>query len=100
MEQQTRTGIEVKVGLFPLAFFLFFFPPVIQLDEREHRKYWGTHFFELEPGKHAVRIFIKYFFFFTVGDSSTKVVVEEGKPVRLSYYMPPSARVRPSIKQS
>jgi hypothetical protein len=99
MDEQPRTAIEVKVGFFPLGFFLFFFPPTIVIDDVPHQKYWGTHQFEVEPGRHTVRIFIKYFLVVEAGDSSTEVTVEKGSIARLKYYMPPWMGAKPPIEQ-
>lgn len=97
MQEQPTTGIEIRVGFFRLGFNFFFFPPTIVIDDVPHRKYWGTHLFEVEPGRHNVRIFIKYFFVVKVGDSSTEVTVEQGNIVRLKYYMPPWIGAHPAI---
>ncbi len=114
MIEQTGTGIEVKVRFFPLGWFLFFFHPTIVVDDAEHERKWGTHFFKVEPGSHTVRIFIEknervpfwmpFGAFFdqtedTVGDSSTEVTVQDGEIVRLRYYMPPLMSAQPAIVQ-
>ena len=113
MDAESKTGIEIKAGFFPLGWFFFFFPPIIEIDGIERAKRWGTHFFEVEPGRHTVHIFIKYFYerpwptrLFPisvspsiVGDSSTQVTVDEGRTVSLKYYMPPSASARPPIEE-
>ena len=113
MEQESRTGIEIKVGFFPLGWFLFFFHPIIEVDGVRHEETWGRHFFELEPGRHALRIFIEknarvpWWLPFRgylgdtsdmAGESSTEVTVEEGEAVTLKYYMPPWMYAHPAIR--
>ncbi len=61
MGAQSKTGVELNLDFFPLGWFLFLFPPTVAIDGIPHRRYWGTHFFELEPGRHTLRVFIKYF---------------------------------------
>ena len=56
-------GIEVKVGFFPLAFFLFACKPRIVIDGAEPEvRNWGTHFFPVSPGRHTVKIYFRYLF--------------------------------------
>jgi hypothetical protein len=55
-----KTGIEVQTGFFPLAFFLFFCTPVIEINGQKNSKSWGTHFFELQPSEYNVKIYFSY----------------------------------------
>jgi len=99
MQGQVKTGVEVKTGFFPLGFFLFFCTPTIVVDGKAHRKSWGTHFFELEPGRHTIRIFFSYLFMPECGANSIDVTVEEGKISRVKYFMPPWMLAKGSIKE-
>ena len=99
MQEQPKTGVEVKVRFFPLAFFFFFCTPTIVVDGKAHRKSWGTHFFEMEPGRHTVKIFFRYLFMAECGANSIAVTVEEGKINRIEYYMPPWMFAKGSIKE-
>jgi len=98
MQGQPKTGIEIKMRFFPLAFFLFFCTPTIVVDGKAYRRSWGTHFFELEPGRHTIKIFFGYLFMPECGANSIDVIVEEGKINRVKYYMPPWMFARGSIK--
>jgi len=98
IQRQLETGIEVKMGFFPLAFLLFLCTPTVVVDDRAYRKSWGTHFFELEPGRHTIKIFFHYLFMPECGANSIDVIVEEGKIGRIKYYMPPWMLARGSIK--
>lgn len=97
-----KAGIELDLDFFPLGWFLFFTRPIITIDGTPHRRSWGTHFFELEPGRHTLRVFVKYFAFLPrwgpmgwmlgppiAGDASTQVSMEKGEVARLEYYLSP-----------
>jgi hypothetical protein len=83
------TGAEIKVGFFPLAFFLFACTPRIEIDGRVHKKYWGTHFFELPPGTHKITVYFRYLFKSRCGENSVSVNVPAGGVARVRYNMPP-----------
>jgi hypothetical protein len=94
-----QTGVEVKAGFFPLAFFLFSCTPRIEIDGTPNEKPWGTHFFPLAPGTHRIRIYFKYMFMAECGANSIDIQVVDGHVVRVSYYMPPLMLAKGSIKQ-
>ncbi|GAF71337.1 unnamed protein product [marine sediment metagenome] len=99
MQGQPKTGLEVTMGFFPLAFLLFLCTPTIVLDGEANRGSWGTHFFELEPGRHTIKIFFRYLTMAECGANSIDVIVEEGKISRIKYYMPPWMFAKGSIKE-
>ena len=86
MDEETKTGIEIKVGFFPHAFFLF--APKIDIDGQTHKKGWGTHFFPLAPGRHAIKIHFMYLFMPSCFERFVDLVVEEGKTSKVKYWMP------------
>lgn len=89
MAQQPMTGLEVNVKFCPLAFLLFLCKPTVEIDGTPHRKGWGTHFFEVAPGKHEVRLYFRCLFMARCGENSIIADVAQGKVTRVSYYMPP-----------
>lgn len=99
MQGQSKTGVEVKAGFFPLAFLFFFCTPTIVIDDIARQKSWGTHFFELELGRHTIKVFFKYLFMAECGLNSIDVIVEEGKISRIKYNMPPWIFAKGSIKE-
>ena len=99
MQEQSKTGVEVKTGFFPLAFFLFFCTPTIVLDGTAHRKPWGIHSFALAPGRHTMKIFFRYLFMAECGANSIDVIVEEGKMKRIAYSMSPWMFAKGSLKE-
>ena len=93
MQEQSKTGIEIKVGFFPLAFFSFLgtvtgCKAIIVIDGEECRKSWGTYFFELESGKHTVKIFFGHWILKEYGANSIDVIVEDGKANKIMSRMP------------
>jgi len=99
IQRQLKTGVAIKTGFLPLGFILFFCTPTIVVDGRAYRKRWGTHFFELEPGRHTIKIFFHYLFMAECGANSIDVIVEEGKTSRVKYFMPPWIFAKGSIKE-
>ena len=99
MQEQSRTGVEINVKFFPLAFLLLFCTPIIEIDGTPNRRRWGTHFFALEPGSHSIRIYFRYLFMARCGANSINVAVQEGKTSRIKYYMPPFIFAKGSIKE-
>jgi hypothetical protein len=98
MSLNSRTGVEVKVGFFPLALFLYFCTPRIEIDGKVHKVSWGTHFFDLPPGGHTIKIYFGYLFMPYCGANSIDVVVEEGKTRKVRYWMPPLIFAKGSIR--
>jgi hypothetical protein len=84
--EQPITGIYVELEYEPQAFFYSFCTPIIEIDGKPYRRRWGTHFLEVEPGKHTVRIFFKYFFWRECGANSIEVVINRGDIARIAYY--------------
>ncbi len=83
------TGIEVTTGFFPLAIFLFFCTPVIEIDGHSSRHRWGTCAFDVDPGSHHVRIWFPYLFWTRCGEAGIDVTVVPGRTTRVRFYMPP-----------
>ena len=98
MSPNSRTGVEVKVGFFPLALFLYFCTPRIEIDGKVHKVSWGTHFFDLPSGRHTIKIYFGYLFMPSCGANSIDVVVEEGKTRKVKYWMPPWMLAKGSIR--
>ena len=86
---EPSSGIDVVADFFPLAFFLFFCAPVIEIDGVKHPKTWGRHVFDLPPGEHTVRVYFPYLIMAECGANSRTVAVEAGKRVLVKWYMWP-----------
>lgn len=84
-----KTGIQIKTGFFPLAWFLFFVTPTIEINGVRYKKSWGESFFELPPGEYHVRISFPYFGKAECGANEVNVLVSEGQSKRVTYNMPP-----------
>jgi hypothetical protein len=95
----TQTGVDVKAGFFPLAFFLFMCAPRIVIDGGEPQlRSWGTHFFPLSPGRHTVKVYFKYLFSSECGANTREIDVTEGSVVRVTWYMWPLMFLSGSMK--
>ena len=81
------TGIEVTAKFVFLQWLLYFFKPTILIDGTPNRVSWGTHVFEVQPGRHHVEIFFRYFFT-NAGKASIDVDVPSGEIRRVSYRAP------------
>ncbi len=86
---KNATGIEVRVRFFPLGWFLYFCTPTIVVDGTAYPKGWGTHFFQLPPGRHTLKVFFRYLFIRECGANARDVMVEQGQVSKVSYYMLP-----------
>ena len=89
MPEQGANGVEIKTGFFPLAFFLFFCTPRIEINGQVHEKPWGTHFFALPPGAHKIAVYFSYMGMPRCGENSISVDIENGRVTHVKYHMPP-----------
>ena len=69
MTTNNNGGLEIKMAFFPLAFILFMCTPRITINQFEDRRYWGTHFFEMPPGRYRVTISFPYLFMSYCGEN-------------------------------
>jgi hypothetical protein len=83
------TRIAVQTGFFPMAWFLYFVSPIVELNGQINKRNWGTSFFDVTPGEYLVRIYFPYLGNSQCGVNQIQVKVEEGQTVKISYYMPP-----------
>ena len=92
-----QSGVEVKLGFFPLAFLLLVCTPRIEIDGQVQSKYWGTHFIPLPPGPHKIRIYFRYLTMAECGANSMDIVVPANGMVRIGYYMWPWVLAKGSL---
>ncbi len=92
------TRLEIKTEFFPLAWFLFFVTPTIEINGEKHKKKWGTTSFDLSPGEYKVKIYFPYIGRAECGANNISVSLSEGDQKRISYYMPPWMFSKGSIK--
>jgi hypothetical protein len=85
----TQTGIQVELGFIPLAFFLFFCTPRIEIDGVVQLRPWGTHLFPVAPGAHRVSVWFEYLFIPQCGLNTIDVNVPAGSVAYIKYFMPP-----------
>ena len=83
-----KTGIEVSTSFFPLAFFLFFCTPIIEINGQKNRRSWGTYFFELKPGEYDIEIYFHYLFMPKCGANRIMLSIMDGQTRRIRFDMP------------
>ncbi len=91
------TSIEIKTGFFPLAWFLYFITPTIEINGEKHKKKWGTTVFNLSPGEYNVKVSFPYMGA-ERGANEVKVSLAEGENKKITYNMPPWMFSKGSIK--
>jgi hypothetical protein len=101
-----RTGIQLELRFFPLAFLAFFWNAHGLIDDVTHLKSfglpfrsWGTHFFPVEPGEHTVVVFVPVENHPEGFRASMEVAVEEGRTTRLWYFLSLWAGWRSTLKE-
>jgi hypothetical protein len=88
MQSQQTSGIEFKLGFFPLAFILFACTPVVVINGAPQRLKWGTHFVPLAPGQYHIEVFFPYMLMRKCGRNTIDVNVQPGRVHKVSYYAP------------
>jgi hypothetical protein len=87
--QQGYGRLEVRTSFFPLQWGLFFTTPTIEIDGRAQPGKWGTNFFDLPAGPHALRVYIaSYFFMSQVGSAAYQPTVHPGHVTIVAYNAP------------
>jgi hypothetical protein len=89
MSEQGTNGLEIKTEFFPLALFLFFCTPRIEINGKVHEKPWGTHFFALPPGTHKITVYFPYKILGMerCGENSISVDVAKDVVTHVKYHM-------------
>lgn len=95
-----RTGVEITTKIFPLAFLLVFYKTNVTVDGATSTVPWGTHFYELDPGRHEIRIGFRYMLGKNMGENKIDVNVEAGQTVKVFYRSPLVVFSPGSIKAS
>jgi hypothetical protein len=84
-----NTSLEIDLGFFPLAFFLFACTPVIEINGKKHERSWGKCKFELDAARYDVKIYFPYIFMSECGANTVTINLETGDQKKISYYMWP-----------
>jgi len=100
MSNGSTTGVELHLGFFPLAFFLFFCSPRVEVDGTVQRSGWGKHVLDLPVGRYTITVYFPYFTMSRCGENSISVDVAEGRTTRVKYYMPPWMLAKGSLTVS
>lgn len=93
-----NTRLKIKTGFFPLAWFLYFVTPTIEINGYKYKNKWGEHFYDLPPGEYRVKIYFPYMFKSECGANEIRVSLTKGEERRIVYNMPPWMFSKGSIK--
>jgi len=89
--------VEVILEYYWFAWF-YLLKPVVIIDDEKHFCNWGTHFFNLKPGNHHIKVYFKYLYVEECGVNSLDFKVEAGKVTSIKYHMPMWIAAKGSIK--
>ena len=93
MTETENATLEIKTSFILLPPWLqALVCPVIEINVTRHKKYWGTHTFNVAPGKCVVRAWHRWFFFSQCHLSEITVDVAENSTVRLKWSTPVMVR--------
>jgi hypothetical protein len=81
----TPTGIAVKAKIFPIAFIMLLFKPIVEIDGQPHEGAWSDNFFPVGAGNHSVTVYWKYFWFLPSNRGTINVTVADGQAVNVLY---------------
>ena len=93
-----QTGIHLQIRFFPLAFFLFFCTPTIEINGKKSKIKWGKSFMSIPPGNHVVRVFFRYFWMPECGANQVEFSLKDKQQKKVSFYMPPWMLAKGSMK--
>jgi hypothetical protein len=95
-----NSSIEIKTEFFPMAWFLHFVSPVIEINGQVHPSKWGVRTFDLPPGDYMIKIYFPYMFQKQCGANEIKVSLAEGQQRKVNYNMPPWMFSKGVIKEA
>ena len=95
-----KTQLNLKLAFFPLAWFLFFVKPFIEINGEKHEKSWGSCSFDLDPGQYEIKIYFPYLGIDKCGLGQITCSLEEGETKTISYYMWPWALAKGEVNIS
>jgi hypothetical protein len=82
------SGISVHTHFNPLAIFLYFVKPVVDVDGEQQRVRWGDTFIPAGPGQHTVTIWFPYLTWKQTGKASLAVDVPSAGAASVRYKAP------------
>jgi len=86
--QTHRTGVQLTTKVFPLAFLLLMYKTNVSIDGTSKIVPWGTHFFELPPGRHSGKVGFRYMLGKNMGENGVEINVAAGQTVNVAYRSP------------
>jgi len=87
MTQDTLETVQlcVVVAHSPLAFIYKLFTPTVTINGRSYRRRWGTHFFDVPPGRYEVSISYPWLFTPECGKNTVQVEVLRDERKTVTY---------------
>ena len=83
-----QTGVLITTRRFPLAWLFWTFKTIVAIDGETMILPWGTHFHELAPGRHSVRVGFRYMWAKSLGEDEVQFDVPAGQTTKLTYRSP------------
>ena len=77
--------LEITMGYSPLAFFYAFSTPNVVINGVRERCPWGTHRFQLPPGRYVVELSYPWLFTEECGRNSVDLVLHEHDHKHIQY---------------
>lgn len=94
---QQESIIELSLGFFPLAYFLWFCNPKVVINGHEYDLTWGNHRFQFPPGDYVIQIYFAYLGMEECGKNMVRLRLLPGTWRIVSYYMWPWIFAKGSI---
>jgi hypothetical protein len=82
------SGIELTTKYFILNFLIIIFPLTLTIDGQDTKGKWGTNFYPVKAGTHAVTVSYKLYWVLPVCKGTMQVTVPEGGRAKVLYKAP------------
>lgn len=82
------TGVQVTTKRFPLAWLFWTFKTEVSIDGASVVVPWGTHFYEVAPGQHTIRVGFRFMWGKDMGADEVECDVALGATTKLLYRSP------------
>ena len=86
-----KNQLNFKLAFFPLAWFLYFVKPIVEINGEKHEMSWGHCSFDLNSGTYDVKIYFPYLGNEECGLGQISFSLKDGETKTISYYMWPWA---------
>jgi hypothetical protein len=84
----SRTGVLLTTRRFPLAWLFWTFKTDVSIDGEAAVVPWGTHFYQLAPGRHSIRVGFRFMWGKDMGADEVECDVVQGQTTTVTYRSP------------